>query len=296
MSEAASESTPADTNATPSIDTRIVALRHKVQAVGTAEPGTALVKGPGVDPDSAVELKAAAADQRALANSMRREITEMEQAIRAQYEAQLAEMRTLMAPIQEKMAQATEVIATLNLYLGRDEEIILLADGEPAPASSPLTIRQMVLSMDEETALYSDEGGETGGMDFTNLSAFDDWLLSDPAHLQQILPEQRGVVALVPRRRGKDYQDPWMNKAGAQKNVHTYWLIRNGQKLWRMDTELDVGMNLVPARDEFTGLFRVKKFNYTTRQDNGTTVPGSSEWMSARKPRAPASGTSSVSR
>jgi hypothetical protein len=280
MSEAASESTPADTNAT--ITSRIVALRNQVEHLDNPVTGTDLVQAPGVDPDSAVELKTVAADQRALANSMRREVAEMEAAIRAQYEAQLAEMRTLMAPIQQKIAQSTEVIATLNLYLGRDEEIIPLADGEPAPASSPLTVRQMVLSMDEETALYSDEGGATGGMDFRDLTKFDDWLLSNPEHLQQILPEQRGVVALVPRRRGQDYKDPWMNKRGAEENNHTYWLIRNGQKLWRMDTKIDVGTNLVPARDEFTGLFRVKKYNHATRQDEWhDLVPGSSEWMRA---------------
>jgi hypothetical protein len=284
MSEAASESTPADTNATPSIENRIVALRHQVEHLDDAATGTDLVHVPGVDPGSAVELKTAAADQRALANAMRREVAEMERQIRAQAEAQLAEMRALMAPIQQKIAQNNEVIATLNLYLGRDEEIILLADGEPAPASSPLTVRQMVLSMDEETALYSDEGGDAGGMDFRDLTKFDEWLLSNPEHLQQILPEQRGVVALVPRRRGQDYKDPWMNKRGAEENNHTYWLIRNGQKLWRMDTELEVGTNLVPARDEFTGLFRVKKFNHATRQDEWhDLVPGSTEWMQAEK-------------
>jgi len=284
MSEAASESTPADSTATPSIENRIVALRQQVQDLDGPAAGTDLVRVSGVDPDSAVELKTSAAEQRAAANAMRREVAEMEQAIREQYELQLAEARQLMAPLLEKINQANEVIATLNLYLGRDEEIILIADGNPAPATTPLTVRQMVLSMDEETALYSDDGGDEGGMDFTNLEDFDAWLTADPAHLQQILPEERGVIALVPRRRGRDYNDPWMNQAGAEENSRTYWLIRNGEKLWRMVTELNVGKNLVPARDEFTGLFRESRYNHETRQNEWhDLVPGSRDWLRAEK-------------
>lgn len=282
MSEAASESTPADPNAT--IASRIIALRNQVKHLDNPSAGTDLVHVPGVDPDSAVELKTITAEQRSVASAMRREVAEMEKQIRAQYETQLAEMRALMAPIQKQITQANEVIHTLNLYLGRDEEIVLIRDGEPAPASSPLTVRQMVLSMDEETALYSDDGGEIGGMDFQNLEDFDEWLLADPAHLQQILPEERGVIALVPRRRGRVYKDPWMNQAGAEENSRTYWLIRNGEKLWRMVTELNVGKNLVPARDEFTGLFRERRYNHETQQHEWhDLVPGSRDWLRAEE-------------
>jgi len=45
--------------------------------------------------------------------------------------------------------------------------------------------------MDEETTLYTEEGG----IDFKNLDAFDKWLC-EPKHLQQILPETKGIIAL----------------------------------------------------------------------------------------------------
>ena len=37
------------------------------------------------------------------------------------------------------------------------------------------------------------------GIDARSIEQFDEWLLADPAHLDQVLPEAKGVVVLVPR-------------------------------------------------------------------------------------------------
>jgi hypothetical protein len=54
-------------------------------------------------------------------------------------------------------------------------------------------VRQQVLAMDEESALNA----STGGIDVRSIAAFDQWITSDPANLEQVLPEQRGVVAFM---------------------------------------------------------------------------------------------------
>lgn len=251
-----------------------------VEAEVSAPAAPAL--GNGVEP--ALALKTEAAEKRAQVSRLQRELKAVAEEMRQAMERQMSEMRALMRPMEEKVRQWTEVIQTTNLYLGRDEEIIRLRGGEPAPADTPITIRQMVLSMDEETALHVGDGGDRMGMDHMDIEDFDEWLLADPANLNQVLPEQRGVVALVPRRRGKDYGDPWANDQRNAANLHTYWIIRNGKQVFRMDTQFDVGNNLVPLQDEFTSLFRKRSFDYETRQHVSVDlVPGSREWMQAEE-------------
>lgn len=199
--------------------------------------------------------------------------------LEAHLQAQLAEVRAAVEPLRKMVARLEEGIWTVNLYLGRDEEIVTLADGDPAPAETPITVRQMVLSMDEECRVAA----ESGGIDFTGIAAFDEWLLADPAHLEQVLPEPRGVVVLVPRRRGRDYGgDPWVSAQRNEANRHSYWLIRNGGRLYRMDTEFDVGDRLIPARDEFTRFFVGRRYNYkAAAYEEAPVDPGSSEWLKA---------------
>ena len=191
-----------------------------------------------------------------------------------------AQMTQLMKVVQ----RAQEAIWTINLYLGTDEEIRTLRKGEPAKDTEPITLRQLVLFMDEECAIDS----EGGGIDARSMEEFDEWLLADPKHLDQVFPEQRGVVALIPKRHRKDYGDPWRNKAMDEANAHTYFLLRNGENLYRMDTEFEVGSVLVPREDEFVSFFRVTKENYirgefgtTTETEEVILTPGSEAYMKA---------------
>lgn len=268
---------------TAGLRARYIAVRGELAALEADDAAPAVpALGEGAEP--ALALKAEAASKRAQVTRLQRELKSVADEMRQVMERQLREMRDLMKPMEEQARQWTEVIQTTNLYLGRDEEIIRLRDGKPAPAETPITIRQMVLSMDEETALHVGTGGDRMGMDHLDIEDFDEWLLADPAHLDQILPEQRGVVALVPRRRGKDYGDPWANGQRNAENQHTYWIIRNGQRLYRMDTDFNVGNNLVPLQDEFTGLFRKEEYNHETRQRvTVDLVPGSREWLAAEE-------------
>ena len=268
---------------TADIRARYAAVRNELAAIEASETAPAVPSlGNGVEP--ALALKTEAASRRSQIMRLQRDLKTIADEMRKAMEKQMSEMRELMAPMQEQVQQWGEVIQTTNLYLGRDEEIVRLRGGEPSPVETPITIRQMVLSMDEETALHLDGGGSNRGMDHMDIEDFDKWLLADPAHLDQILPEKRGVVALVPRRRGKDYGDPWANNQRNQENRHTYWIIRNGERLYRMDTEFDVGNNLVPLQDEFTGLFRRTVYDYTLREHVSVDLsPGSREWIDAEK-------------
>lgn len=196
-------------------------------------------------------------------------------------------MELEMAPLKEKLELMTEGIETINLYLGRDESFEVLVEGEPMPADEPLAVRQMTLYMDEEVAAVDEDDGE--GIHAGRIEWFDNWI-KDPAHLRQVLPEPKGIVALEPRRHIR--RDP---DQASRKDHQTYWLIRNGTSVYRMLTDATTfgpnsgfraGERIVPEREEFTSYFQVERYRY----DNGQRVtwtepmqPGTEEWLKAEK-------------
>lgn len=196
---------------------------------------------------------------------------------------QMALASEALGPLRKIVERLNEGIWTVNLYLGRDEEILTLYDGEPAAEDEIVVIRQLVLAMDEESALNPDEDG----IDATNIEEFDGWLQADWAHVEQIAPEPRCVVALRPRFKGKHYEDAWKQNAVDEANKQTYFLIRNGGTVYRTWTEFNVGQRLVPNADEFSGFF----YEDETRWGNhrrGTPMkvpitPGTLAWERAEE-------------
>lgn len=254
--------------------------RRDVEAMTTtAADSTALapIAGTSAAAVPAEVSKRQMAEVRAAAIKKKAEIEAIQEQMRAELEARMREMNAVLAPLQQQVKQMEEGIWTINLYLGRDEEIVRLTEGAPAPAETPLTLRQQVLSMDEETAAHADEGG----IDARNLDVFDEWI-SRPENLARVLPEPKGVVVLVPRRRGRDYADPWANVRLNEENRWSYFLIRNGENLFRMRTDFVVGKRLIPGTKEFTDLFTTTRYNHETRQQERVElVPGTREWNQA---------------
>lgn len=245
------------------------------EAVETGQSSGALVPISGDAPAEVTRQFAAKAKVELLRKT--KEIKAVGDQMRTEMERRMSEMHALMAPLQKQIKQMEEVIWTVNLYLGRDEEIIQLTKGEPASVDEILTLRQTVLSMDEETAAAAAEGG----IDARNVEVFDEWICN-PVNLARVLPEPKGVVALVPRRRGRDYQDPWMNDRMREENAWTYFLIRNGDNLYRMKTEFVVGKRLIPGTKEFTDLFTTREYSTQTQQyETRQLIPGTREWDKA---------------
>ena len=196
--------------------------------------------------------------------------------IEAAFRRQAADLEAQVAPLRAELKKMAEVIETVDLYLGRSEQMTLLRDGEPAPADEPITIRQSVLAADEESLVLID----SGGVDARSMDAFCDWVAASVENTTRILPEPRCVVAVVPSRRHRDYGDPWTTGMMNQANAHTHWLFRNGEKLWVMVTDFTAGQVILPRRDEFVDLFYERApFTHETRP----LVPGSDRWLKAEE-------------
>ena len=152
--------------------------------------------------------------------------------------------------IVEKMGREIKrldyVIQTIETYAGIKEEIITLQCGEPAPETEPIVIRQAVLFMDEEFALIDDD------FDWGKIESFDKWLTED-GNFKILLPDAKSVVAIKPRRTDKKYSDDWWeNKIMNRPNHVTLFLIRNGENLYRLDSEhIYLEDRMFPNLDEY---------------------------------------------
>lgn len=169
------------------------------------------------------------------------------------------------------LEKAEEAIWSINLYLGKNEDIHILRQGKPAPAEDKIVLRQKVLYMDEECAQQPHDNPDYAlqGIDVDSIRLFDEWLLADERHLRQVLYERKGIVALHIKRNSKDYGDPWVNK---EKNIPnrcwTYFLIRNGENVYRVFVDINAGERLFPRSDSFSNWFEGLK-------------PGSEQYMKA---------------
>jgi hypothetical protein len=264
---------------------KLAELARRAEELRAAETGTDLVPVGGQSPEAA---KREMAKTKAEAARRMKAVQVQGAKVRAIIERQAKEAERVMQaalaelePMQEMVRRLEEGIWTVNLYLGTSEKIVQLADGKPASKDTPITVRQLVLSMDEECAIEAD----SGGIDSMDIPKFDRWLQEDWRHVEQVLPELKGVVALVPRQgEGKDYGGYGggiLQSEVEKENKRTYILIRNGEKLWRVRPNMVVGERLVPTSDEFTDLFLDRGFG--GRSEPKVMKPGSKAWENAAK-------------
>lgn len=210
------------------------------------------------------------------ASAMKAELEERRARLEADFRQRAAELEEAMAPVRAELARAQEVLYTVDLYLGR-QHMELLRDGEPAAATEPITVRQRVLAADEESlALLG-----SGGVDARTMDAFTDWVATSMENTSRLLPEPRCVVAVVPSRQDRDAGDPWLNAQLSAANRQTYWLFRNGERLWMMVTDFVAGPVILPRRDEFLDFFAVK--DWRGAKTGETLVPGSEQWLKAEQ-------------
>lgn len=154
-------------------------------------------------------------------------------------------MEAQITIFRKQMTKIMKVIGMIELYLGIEEELWQLQEGEPADINCPLSLRQLVLYADEELGNCDD-----GGIDYSKLHLFDEWLIKDNNY-KTLLPEERGIVAIKPRRYSKEYYDAWENVVKGVWNKETYFLIRNGENIYRICTpHIGVGETMFPKRKE----------------------------------------------
>ena len=159
------------------------------------------------------------------------------------YEAQAKELKRTTSAIDDR-------IFTVQLYAGLIEEMVQIKEGEPAPNETKVALFQRRHYMDEEClANY-----KAGGMTFDGLEAFDKWLVRKD-NLARILPLQRCIVAFrvrryMMKRRCYTISDFFSIKLKEAQDKLTFLYIRNGEQVWRLNTEIDFGEQLFPNKED----------------------------------------------
>lgn len=223
------------------------------------------------------DLTRAVRDVDAQVKSAKAELEAQRRSLEAEFAAKRAELEAKVAPLRAELERMSEVLWSCDLYLGRGEDLVLLRDGSPAPAGTPITVRQKVLSMAEESLVAL--GRKVTGMDADDVPDFVRWLTEDDAHLARVLPEPKGVVVLVPTRVESRSENVWEAASKDAANSTSYWVIRNGQQVYLLtvDPELQVTQRVLPNRREFTDIFERRLFGFARTQ--GPVEPGSAEWQ-----------------
>jgi hypothetical protein len=234
-----------------------------------ADFGPALIAAQGhlahVDPTGTTALAKPSANtglQAADRHSLEQKQLEL-QAAMGELERQKRELSIQVSAMREEMKRRMEQIWMIELFLGSKEEVKRLAEGVPAPAEEPITVRQLVLCMDEEIAVYHwmNNPDMIGEFDWKNLEDFDTWLTEDPAHLDSIFPHKKGIVSLKVRRhvKNRDYLNGSiggiLQKISEEQNDNmTYLLVRNGGNLYRLWVDVMLWPRLFPAEADYASM------------------------------------------
>lgn len=154
--------------------------------------------------------------------------------------------------LEESIDVIDQRIFNVSIYAGLAEEGVHCVKGEPADIDSKLHVLQRRLYMDEESLInYS-----VGGMDFESIEAFDAWL-GKSENLHRVLPFERSIVSMRVRRYSKErgsvsLRDALINVNFDRLDKMTFLYIRNGENLYRLNSELDFGELIFPEKALFT--------------------------------------------
>lgn len=158
--------------------------------------------------------------------------------------AQLSGMKTVTKAIESR-------IFTVELYAGLVECCVLIRDGEPAPNDTKVSLFQRRHYMDEECLVNY----QAGGMEFGDIGAFDQWLVK-PENAGRILPLPRCIVAFRVRRNDKQHEfADWRQfisflfSGRGDADKRTFLYLRNGERIYRLETKIDFGSRLFPDKD-----------------------------------------------
>jgi hypothetical protein len=171
-------------------------------------------------------------------NALATQHTELERKLN-ELERWKRDLQMQVSALQAELKLRMEQVWWVELFLGSQEEVHLLRDGRPADEDTPITVHQRVVYMDEEIAIYDvlrAGDGQFEAFDFHDLNRFDNWLLEVPGALDSVLPEPKGMVVIQPRRRHLERHtgNPFADAAAAEADEQSYFLIRNGERLFRL--------------------------------------------------------------
>ena len=168
---------------------------------------------------------------------------------RNELEEMMSEMKDSLEVIEEEIRQKLKLITAFELFLGVHEEIYELKKGAKATEEEPITVYQQILYMDEEYGAW-----ENQGLDHKEVDKFDRWIA---VNYDKYLYAEKSVCVFRVRRNRKEYSENAMVDALMNDgNWDTYFLVRNGENVYRMWAGKRIYNRLFPTVDEYEKLIK----------------------------------------
>lgn len=180
------------------------------------------------------------------------EIRKASEGLATWMKAQALPLKAAAEGMEEIVEQIEDRIFNVSLYAGLTEKVKQVSEGKPADVSEKLRIMQRLAYMDEECLLNY----RIGGMEFGDIREFDKWLAC-PDNMNRIIPFPRTIIAFRVRRNRKERD--WGGSIGqalinfqlGELDKTTFLYIKNGERLYRMNCDLDFGELIFPGIHEF---------------------------------------------
>lgn len=243
----------------------------------------------GIDDSSATELSGTSTAlaksngvevrqyKRDLMRAQRIDIPHLFERIKVENKLQATWMKAEMLPLLAHVGKVKPIekaiearLLNVELYAGLVEEVKQVREGDPAPLDTPVHLLQRRHYMDEEClANY-----QAGGMDYKSVDGFDGWL-AKPDNFYRVLPFPRCVVAFRIRRHEKERHGStmadWIRISAEKKaDESTFLYMRNGDRLYRLETQHDFGARLFPDFDTANASQTQLHFREHRDHDSGT--------------------------
>ena len=177
-----------------------------------------------------------------------------------------------IAEVKQTIEQAEHIekgVATLGLYAGEGVELEQLVEGKPASTPGPISIYQRRLHLDEELLCKLDEGGA----DYKDISTLAQRLKADSTFRNLLLPDERSIVLMRPRRHDAQYtirglEDAYEAIIKNMANKENFLLVRNGEQIYGVWAELalDGLERLFPRSIDLDEIYRKDKWWGTSKE------------------------------
>jgi hypothetical protein len=151
-------------------------------------------------------------------------------------------------------------LRSLRLYTGEGVSVNTIVEGRSAASDMPLTLYQRKLFMDEEFAVWDDVDRL---FDHTSTDIFFKALAENESLRRQLIPAERGAVAMAVRRNDVNYSvksiGEALEAAGRNKeNKALFLLVRDGEnwhQVYSDEPSHELAPRLFPTRNEMDAIF-----------------------------------------
>lgn len=182
-------------------------------------------------------------------------------AIKESNEEMATWMSAALIPIEAEVSKLGDSKALIEaqifhveLYAGLCESVEQIANGSPAAIDEPIHLLQRRAYMDEECLMSY----EAGGMKWKDIGRFHEWI-ARPENRDRLLPHPRCVLAFRVRRfeheRDQVSFSDFINMAfaGRDWDKATVLYLRNGERLYCLQTEIEFEEKLFPDFERMNG-------------------------------------------